>query len=125
MFLTSNPSIRFRGQPAETKDETYRRSRASEEDQSTEVRSALVAERAGGIDQCTDAVGLDGRSDEGSAPRSAGGGGLLGLEEFLLGVGGLGLAVGFAEERAQDREGGGVGEDCAERDRGRLDGREV
>ena len=104
---------------------SHRRSRRSKEDQATEVRGALVAERAGGIDERTHAVRLDGGADEGSAPCGAGGGGLLGLEELLLGVGGLGLAVCVAEERAEDGEGCGVVEDGADGDGRGLDGREV
>jgi hypothetical protein len=101
--------------------ETYRWCRAGEEDQATEVCGALVAECAGGVDERTHTVGLDGRADEGSAPCGGGGGSLLGLEELFLGVGGLGLAVGLAEERAKDGEGCGMVEDGAERDGGRLD----
>lgn len=96
---------------------SYRWSRASKEDQSTHVRSALIAQRAGGIKQSADAVGLDGRADKRCTPCCAGGGGLLRFEELFLGVGGLGLAVGLAEEWAEDGEGGGVVEDGAERDR--------
>ena len=95
---------------------TYRWSRASKEDQATQVRRALVAERAGGIDERADAIGLDGRADERCAPRGARRSSLPRLEEFFLGVGGLGLAVGLAEDGAQDGEGGGVVEDGAERD---------
>ena len=104
---------------------THRRSRASHEHQSAQVRRTLVAQRARGIEQRTDTVRLDGRADERSAPGGAGVGGLLGLEELLLGVGGLGLAVGLAEDGAEDGERGGVVEDGADRDGGGLDGREV
>ena len=98
---------------------------AGEEDQRAEVRSTLVAKRASGIDEGTNTVRLDGRPDEGGTPCGGGGGGLLGLEELFLGVGGLCLAVCLAEHRAEDGEGGGVVEDGAERDGRRLDGREV
>ena len=95
---------------------TYRWSRAGKEDQAAEVRGALVAQRASGIDERTNTISLDSRSDERCTPRDARRGGLLRLEEFFLGVGGLGLAVGLAENGAQDGEGGGVVEDGAERD---------
>lgn len=99
---------------------THRWSGAGEEDQATEVCGALVAERAGGIDQRTHTVRLDGGADERCAPCGGSGGGFLRLEELFLGVGGLGLAVGLAEERAEDGKGRGVVEDGAERDGGRL-----
>ena len=103
----------------------HRRSRAGEEDQATHVCRALVAQRARGIEQRTHAVRLDGGADEASAPCRRGGGSLLRLEELLLGVGGLGLAIGLAEDGAEDRERGGVREDSADGDGGGLDGREV
>lgn len=104
---------------------SYRRSGAGEEDQRAEVGGALVGESASGVDEGTNTVGLDGGADEGSTPGSGGGGGLLGLEELLLGVGGLGLAVGVAEDGAEDGKGDGVVVDGAEGDRGGLNGREV
>ena len=104
---------------------TYGRSRGGEEDQRAEVGSALVGESAGSVDESTNTVGLDGGADEGSAPGGGGRGGLLRLEELLLGVGGLSLAVGVAEDRAEDGKGDGVVVDGAEGDRGGLDGREV
>lgn len=104
---------------------TYGRSGAGEEDQGAEVGGALVGESAGGIDEGTDTVGTDGRADEGSTPGRGGGGSLLGLEELLLGVGGLGLTVGVTEDGAEHSKGDGVAVDGAEGDRGGLDGREV
>lgn len=83
---------------------TYRWSRAGSEDQSTEVGGALVAESTRGIDESTDTVGLERRAGERCAPRGADGRGFLRLEEFFLGVGFLGLAVGLAEDGAEDRE---------------------
>lgn len=106
-------------------DVSYGRSRAGEEDQAAEVGGALVGESTSGVDESTDTVRLDGRADEGSAPGGSGRGGLLGLEELLLGVGGLGLAVGVAEDGAEDGKGDGVVVDGAEGDRGGLNGREV
>lgn len=104
---------------------TYRWSRRGSEDQSTEVCSALVGESASGLEQSSNTVGLEGRAGEGSSPGSASRGGLLGLEELLRRVGGLGLAVGFAEDRAEDGEGGDVVKDSAERDGRWLDWWEV
>jgi len=105
--------------------ETHGRCRAGHEDQAAHVGGALVAEGTGGVQERADAVRLHGRADGGSAVRGGGRCGLLGLEELLLGVGGLGLAVGLAEDGAEDGEGDGVGVDGAERDGGRLDGREI
>ena len=105
--------------------DAYGRSGGGEEDQRSEVGGALVGESASGVDEGTDTVGLDGGADEGSTPGSGGGGSLLGLEELLLGVGGLGLAVGVTEDGAEDGEGDGVVVDGAEGDSGGLNGREV
>ena len=105
--------------------DAYGRSGGGEEDQRSEVGGALVGESASGVDEGADTVGLDGGADEGSTPGSGGGGSLLGLEELLLGVGGLGLAVGVAEDGAEDGEGDGVVVDGAEGDSGGLNGREV
>ena len=105
--------------------ETYAWSGARKEDQAAEVGGALVAEGASGIDQSSDTVGLDGRADDRSSPAGGSGGGLSGLEELLLAVGGLGAVVGVTEERCEDGEGGGLVEDDAEGDSRRLDGWEV
>jgi hypothetical protein len=63
---------------------TYTRSGASKEDQCAQVRSALVAQSAGGVDQSSNTVGLDGASNQGAAPGGGSTGGLLGLDELLL-----------------------------------------
>jgi hypothetical protein len=110
---------------ASTRDKTYRRSRAGEEDQAAEVGGALVGESASGVDEGTNTVRLDGRADEGSSPGGGGRGSLLRLEELLLGVGGLGLTVGVAEDGAEDGEGDGVVVDGAKGDSRGLNGREV
>jgi hypothetical protein len=47
---------------------TYRGSSGGEEDQRAEVGGALVGEGAGGVDQSTNAVCLDGRADDGATP---------------------------------------------------------
>lgn len=104
---------------------THGRSRAGEEDQRAEVGGALVGESASGVDEGTDTVRLDGRADEGGTPGSGSRSSLLGLEELLLGVGGLGLTVGVAEDGAKHGKGDGVVVDGAEGDRGGLNGREV
>lgn len=104
---------------------TYRGSRAGKEDQAAEVGGALVGESASGVDESTDTVRLDSGANEGSAPSDSGGGGLLGLEELLLGVGGLSLTIGVAEDGAEDGKRDGVVVDGAEGDRGGLNGREV
>lgn len=106
-------------------NQTYRGSGASHEDQGAHVGGALVAHRAGGIEEGTDTVRLNAGADEGGAPCSSGGGGLLALEELLLGVSRLGLAVGVAEDWAEDGEGDGVVEDGAEGDGRWLDRWEV
>ena len=104
---------------------TYTGSSSSSEDQTTEVGSALVAQRSSGIDESADAVALQGRADESGAPGGDGVGGLLGLDELLLGVGELGAVVGLAEERAQHGELDAVVEEGAQRNGGGLNGREI
>ena len=106
-------------------EQTYRRSRAGHEDQGTHVGSALVGEGTSGVQKSTNTVRLDGRANKGSTPSSGGGSSLLGLEELLLGVGGLSLAVGVTEDGAEDGERCNVVEDGAEGDGRRLDGGEV
>lgn len=120
----SHKHIAF-GREEEKRGKTHTWRRASEEDQAAQVRCALVAERAGRVDQSSHAVRLYGAADEGRAPGRSGAGGLLGLEELFLRIRGLGALVGIAEDGAQDGEGGGVVEDCAEGDSGGLHGREV
>ena len=105
--------------------QTYGRSGRGSEDQTTEVGSALVGEGTGGVEQSTNTVGLEGRAGKGSTPGSGGRSSLLGLEELLLGVGGLGLTVGVTEDGAEDGEGGEVVEGSADSDGRRLNGREV
>lgn len=95
------------------------------EDQAAQVGGTLVAERTGSVDQGTDTIGLDGAADKGAAPGGGGRGGLLRLEEFLLGVGGLSAVVGVTEQRAENGERGGVVEESAEGDGRGLDGWEV
>lgn len=107
------------------RSETYRRRRSSHEDQPAKISSSLVAHSPSSIDQSTDTVRLKSGAAERGAVKGQSGGGLLRLEELLLAVGGLGPVVGVAEDGREDGERGGVGEDRAERDRGRLHGREV
>lgn len=100
---------------------TYRGSGAGKEDECSEVSGALVGQSAGGVDQSTNTVSLNSGSDERGAPGKASRGGLARLEKLLLGVGGLGLAVGVTEQGGQDGEGSDVVEDGAEGDGRRLD----
>lgn len=83
---------------------TYTGSSSSEEDQTTQVGSALVAQGTSGIDEGADAVTLQRGADERGAPGEGGAAGLLGAGELLLGVGGLGALVGGAEQRGEDGE---------------------
>jgi hypothetical protein len=104
---------------------TYRGSGGSEEDQGTEVSGTLVGESSGSVDQSTDTVGLDTRADNGATPRCGSGGGLLGVEVLLLGVGLLRAAVCVTEDGTKDGKGDSVVEGRAESDGRGLDGREV
>jgi hypothetical protein len=104
---------------------TYGRSSGGEEDQGTEVSSALVGEGTGGVDQSTNTVRLDGRADNGATPRSGGGGSLLAVEVLLLGVGLLRAAVCVTEDGTEDSQGDGVVEGRAESDGRGLDGGKV
>lgn len=81
---------------------TYRWSAGGEEDERAEVGGALVAQRAGGIDQSTHTVGLDGGAGERGAPGRGARCGLLGLEELLRRVCLLSAAVDIAKDGAQD-----------------------
>jgi len=103
----------------------YRWGGRSEEDQGAEVGSTLVGESTGSVDEGADTVGLDGRTANGATPRGSSGGGLLRVEELLLGVGLLRPAVGVSEDGAQDCERDGVVEGCAESNCRGLDGGEV
>lgn len=90
------------------------------EDESAEVGSALVAESASGVDESTDTVGLEGGTDESAAPCGDSTSGLAGTGKLLLAVGYLGALVSLAEERGEDGELGGLVEDGAKGDGGRL-----
>ena len=107
------------------KRETYAWCRTSHEDQRTEVRRTLVAHSTSSIDQSTNTVGLNSGSNQRRAPGGGGRGGLLGLEEFLLGIGGLGTVISITEDGSEDGERGGVVEDGAESNRRGLNGWEV
>jgi hypothetical protein len=91
----------------------YRWSSRGEEDQRSEVSSTLVAECSGSVDQSTDTIGLDGGTDKGAAPGRGSGSSFLGLYKLLSAVGLLRAAVGLAEERGHDCEGGSMVEDGA------------
>lgn len=104
---------------------TYTGSRAGEEDQCAQVRSALVAQSAGGVDQSSHTVSLDGASNQGTTPCGSSTGGLLGLDELLLRVGRLGTVVGVTENGGEDAEGGRVGEEGSHRNSGGLHGGKV
>lgn len=104
---------------------TYSRSRGGEENEATEVSSALVAQSAGGVEQGTDTVALEGSSDEGGAEANGGRGGLLGADKLLVGVGGLVAVVGGAEDGGQDGELNALVEGQAEGNGRGLDGGEV
>jgi hypothetical protein len=100
---------------------SYRWCRGSKEDQRAEVSSALVGQSASGIDQSTNTVCLDGRAGDGGTPSGGGRGSLLGLDELLLRVGGLGAVVGITEDWAEDGKGSGVVENRAKSDGRWLD----
>lgn len=99
---------------------TYTRSGASEEDQCAKVRSALVAQSAGGVDQRSNTVSLHGASNQRAAPGGGSTGGFLGLDKLLLRVGRLGTVVGVTEDWGEDAEGGSVGEEGTHRNSGGL-----
>jgi hypothetical protein len=81
---------------------TYRRSRGSEEDQTAQVRSALVAESSSSVDESTDTVRLQRRSNQRRTPRHGRRRSLPRSDELLLGVGHLSTLVGLPEQRRQD-----------------------
>lgn len=100
---------------------TYTWSSGGEEDQASQVGRTLVAHRTGGIDECSNTVGLNSRTNDGRTPASGSGGSLPGLGELLLAVSCLVPMVCVTEERSEDGEGGGLVEDNAEGDSRRLD----
>lgn len=81
---------------------THNRSRGCHEDQTAQIGSALVTQSTGSVDESADTIGLQGRADERGAPSDSSGRGLLGMDEFLLGVGGLGTLVGLTKERREN-----------------------
>lgn len=68
---------------------------------------------------------MDGRSDDAATPAGGSGGSLLGLEELLLAVGGLGAVIGVAKEGGQHSCRADLVEDDAKGNRRGLDGREI
>lgn len=104
---------------------TYARSRASKENQRSEVGSPLVCQGTGSINKSSNTVGLEGASDDRAAPGSDSAAGLLGLEEFFLCVGCLRTVVGVTKDGGKDAERGSVSEDCAKGDSRGLNRREV
>ena len=93
------------------KSSTYAGCGARQEDKSTEIGGALVAQGTGGDHESTNTVGLSDATDDGGTICCGGAGGFLGLNKFLLGIRGLGTVVGVSKERAEDGERCGVGED--------------
>lgn len=105
--------------------ETYARSRASEEYQSTHIRCTLVAQNTRGHKQSTDTICLERATSEGRSPGCGSAGSLLRLGKLFLRVGGLGALVGIAEDGTKDGEGDKVGVGGAEGDGRGLDGWEI
>jgi hypothetical protein len=68
---------------------------------------------------------LNGATNERGSPSGGSRCGFLGLDELLLGVGGLGTVVGVAEDGAENSKGGSVVENRAEGDGRGLNGWEV
>lgn len=85
-------------------EKTYTGSRSSEEDETTEISSTLVAQSTSSVDQSTDTVRLESRADERRTPGEGSAAGLLGADELLLGVGDLGALVGGTEDGGEDGE---------------------
>lgn len=104
---------------------THRRRRAGEEDKTTQVRGALVAEGASGVEKRADTVRLHGAAYQARAVAGRRRRGLLGLEELLLGVGCLRLPVRVAKDGTEDRQRDRVRVDGAEGDSRGLNRREV
>ena len=93
---------------------TYGRGSTSEEDKGAQVRSALVWEGTGSIDQSTNTIWLDGRAEQRASPWGSSSGSFLRLEELLARVGALGAAVSIAEDGTEDSKGDSVVEGRAE-----------
>lgn len=104
---------------------TYAGGRASEENQSAEIGSTLVAESTSGVDQGSHTVGLDGAADKGATPRSRCASSLLRLDELLLRVGRLSAVVGVTEDRGKNTQRRRVGEEGTHRNSGGLHRRQV
>lgn len=104
---------------------TYARSRCRRKDQSAQIRRALVAQGARGIEQCAHTIALQGRAHERRAPGEGCTAGLARADKLLLGVGGLCAVVGLAEDGSEDNEVDAVVEEGAEGDGRGLDRREV
>lgn len=104
---------------------TYTGSRGSEEDETTEVSSALVAQSTSSVNQSTNTVALQGGTDERGTPGERSTAGLLGADELLLGVGKLSALVCLAEDGSEDSELDAVVEGRAEGDGRGLDRGEV
>lgn len=83
---------------------THYRSRGGHEEQTAQIGGTLVTQGAGGVDEGADAVSLQGRADEGGAPRDSSRRCLLGANELLLGVGFLGALIRLAKKRGEDWE---------------------
>lgn len=107
------------------RNETYTRSRTGKKDQTPQIRSALVGQRAGRVNQRADTVRLQGAPDRRASPSGDCARRLLGLDEFLLRVGGLRAVVDIPEDGGQDSERGSVSEHGAQGDGRGLDSRQV
>lgn len=106
-------------------DGTHTGPRTRQKHQPPEIRGALVAQRARGVDQRRDAVRLHHAAEHRAAPAGRRRRRLLAAEELLLGVGPLRLAVCRPEDGPQHRQRDGVRVRRAEGDGARLDGGQV
>ena len=104
---------------------TYTGCRASHENQTAEISGAFVAQGASGVDQSADTVRLDCAASKRGSPGCGSAGGLLGLEEFFLGIGLLCTVVRVTKNRCKDGERSGVGKDGPKRNGGWLDRRQI
>lgn len=77
------------------------------------------------IQDCGDGVGLNSRSNKSATVQSGSGSSLTGLQELLLGISALSTAVGLSEDRGEDGEVRGVGENGSQGNSAGLDGRHV